>query len=135
MPRRARIDAAGALQHPDQDRHAAAAERISRSFQPEASAHRPDFSYVEKAVAVGRRPELTGGGLIRSVGGWGSLKSLGKEPRRVQARSLACYWGVRELGMTTVAVSKVLGICPTEVTKAVSRGELFAKSREIGLEK
>ena len=34
-------------------------------------------SFVEKAVAVGRRPELTGGGLIRSVGGWGALKSLG----------------------------------------------------------
>jgi hypothetical protein len=33
---------------------------------------------VEKAVAVGRRSELTGGGLIRSVGGWGALKSLGK---------------------------------------------------------
>ena len=70
--------AAEERQHPDQDRHAAAAERICRSFQPEASAHWPDFLYVEKAVAVGRRPELTGGGLIRSVGGWGALKSLGK---------------------------------------------------------
>jgi hypothetical protein len=36
--------------------------------------------------------------------------------------------------MTTVAVSKVLGLCPTAVTKAVSRGELFAKSRETGLD-
>jgi len=26
-----------------------------------------------------------------------------------------------------------LGICATAVTKAVSRGELFAKSRDIGL--
>jgi len=156
-------------------------------------------SFVEKAMAEGRRPELTGGGLIRSVGGWGVLKSLGKgkghlkgderilgdsdfveavleaqneklerryrleaegfdiekvikraaeisgltaeqirtagkEPWRVQARRLACYWAVRELGMTTVAVSRVLGICPTAVTKAVSRGEWFAKSRAIRLE-
>jgi len=45
----------------------------------------------------------------------------------------ACYWAVRELGMTMVAVSKVLGICATAVTKAVSGGELFAKSRDIGL--
>ena len=30
------------------------------------------------------------------------------------------------LGMTTVAVSEVLGLCPTAVTQAVSRGELFA---------
>jgi hypothetical protein len=61
------------------------------------------------------------------------IRTAGKEPRRVQARSLACYWAVRELGMTTVAVSRVLSICPTAVTKTVSRGELFAKSRDIGL--
>ena len=29
-------------------------------------------------MPVGRRPELTGGGLIRSVGSWGALKSLVK---------------------------------------------------------
>lgn len=48
------------------------------------------------------------------------IRAAGKEPRRVQARSPTCYWAVRELRMTTVAVSKVLGICPTAVTKAVS---------------
>jgi hypothetical protein len=52
-----------------------------------------------------------------------------KESRRARARSLACYWAVRELGMTTAAMPKVLGICPTAATKAVSRGEVFAKSR------
>ena len=156
-------------------------------------------SFVEKGIAAGKRPELTGGGLIRSVGGWGALKLLGKskvhlkgderilgdsdfvaavleaqneklerryrlesggvdiekaikraadisgltaaqirtpgkEPWRVQARSLVCYWAVRELGMTTVAVSKVLGICQTAVTKAVARGEWLAKSQKIGLD-
>ena len=62
------------------------------------------------------------------------FRTAGKEPRRVQARSIALYWAVRELGMTTVAVSKMWGICQTAVTKAVSRGQLFAKKREIGLE-
>jgi REP element-mobilizing transposase RayT len=155
-------------------------------------------SFVEKGVAAGRRPELTGGGLIRSVGGWSALKSLGKarrhlkgderilgdsdfveavlgaqnerlerryrleaegvdiekvirraaevsgvptetirrpgkEPLRVQARSLVCYWAVRELGLTTVAVSKELGIGPTAVSKAVSRGASLAKHREVSL--
>jgi hypothetical protein len=150
-------------------------------------------------VAAGRRPELTGGGLIRSIGGWGAVRSLGrakthlkgderilgdsdfvaavleaqneslerryrlaaqgfdmakvikraaeisgldpeqirtpgKEPLRVQARSLVCYWAVRELGLTTVAVSKMLGICPTAVSKAVSRGKLLSHRRKIGLE-
>jgi hypothetical protein len=31
---------------------------------------------VEKGVANGKRPELTGGGLIRSVGGWAAAKEL-----------------------------------------------------------
>jgi hypothetical protein len=148
---------------------------------------------------MGRRPELTGGGLIRSMGGWRAVKSLRKinehmkgderilgdsdfveavleaqneslerryrlkakgfdiekviqrtaeisgmdaeqirtpckEPLRVQARSLACYWAVRELGLTTVAVSKELGICQTAVTKAVARGKLFAEKRRLSLQ-
>ncbi|MBI4773865.1 MAG: transposase [Deltaproteobacteria bacterium] len=32
--------------------------------------------FVEKGLTQGRRPELTGGGLLRSVGGWGVLKSM-----------------------------------------------------------
>lgn len=176
-----------------------AVEGILRLFGGRLSnARRAYRHFVEKGAALGRRPELTGGGLIRSAGGWGTFKSLGKgkahlkgderilgdsdfvkavlesqnerlerryrleaegvdietvmkraaevcgltgeqirntgkEPWRVRARSLACYWAVRELGMTTVAVSMVLGICPTAVTKAVSRGEWLAKSRKVGL--
>ena len=32
--------------------------------------------FVEKGIGRGRNPELTGGGLLRSVGGWGVLKSM-----------------------------------------------------------
>jgi REP element-mobilizing transposase RayT len=37
--------------------------------------------FVEKGVLQGRRPELTGGGLVRSIGGWTALRALrsGKE--------------------------------------------------------
>ncbi len=35
-------------------------------------------SFVSKGIEQGRRPELTGGGLIRSVGGWTALKALRK---------------------------------------------------------
>jgi hypothetical protein len=35
-------------------------------------------SFVEQRVATGRRPELTGGGMIRSASGWAVLKSIGK---------------------------------------------------------
>jgi len=33
-------------------------------------------SYVEEGISLGRRPELVGGGLIRSLGGWDELKKI-----------------------------------------------------------
>jgi REP element-mobilizing transposase RayT len=33
-------------------------------------------SYVNKGIAQGRRPELVGGGLIRSLGGWSAVKAM-----------------------------------------------------------
>ncbi len=32
--------------------------------------------FVEEGVSDGKRPELVGGGLIRSLGGWASAKAL-----------------------------------------------------------
>jgi len=32
--------------------------------------------FVEQGIALGRRPELIGGGLIRSLGGWSAVKSM-----------------------------------------------------------
>ncbi|KPK17930.1 MAG: transposase [Nitrospira bacterium SG8_3] len=41
---------------------------------------RKDYrAYVEKAIDQGRRPELVGGGLIRSLGGWKAFKEKRKE--------------------------------------------------------
>jgi REP element-mobilizing transposase RayT len=34
------------------------------------------LSYVKKGIDQGRRPELTGGGLVRSLGGWSMVKKL-----------------------------------------------------------
>ena len=33
-------------------------------------------SYVKKGIPLGRRPELAGGGLIRSLGGWDEVKKM-----------------------------------------------------------
>jgi putative transposase len=33
-------------------------------------------AYVEKGIAQGRRPELVGGGLIRSAGGWAAVRAM-----------------------------------------------------------
>lgn len=34
---------------------------------------------MEEGVEQGKRPELTGGGMIRSLGGWAVVKGLGKD--------------------------------------------------------
>jgi len=41
--------------------------------------------YVKKGIDEGRRPELVGGGLIRSLGGWSAVKAL----RRSEGRELS----------------------------------------------
>jgi REP element-mobilizing transposase RayT len=40
--------------------------------------------FVEKGVGQGRRPELTGGGLVRSIGGWTALRAIKNEMARVK---------------------------------------------------
>ncbi|MEW5948369.1 MAG: transposase [Thermodesulfobacteriota bacterium] len=49
------------------------------------SARRRYGAFIEAGVNMGRRPELTGGGLIRSLGGWSALKSLRSKQIRVKA--------------------------------------------------
>lgn len=40
------------------------------------------LSYVEKGLGQGRRPELTGGGLIRSLGGWSEVLACRRRNER-----------------------------------------------------
>jgi hypothetical protein len=40
-------------------------------------------AFVAKGVALGRRTDLTGGGLVRSVGGWSALKALRSSATRI----------------------------------------------------
>jgi REP element-mobilizing transposase RayT/DNA-binding transcriptional regulator YdaS (Cro superfamily) len=143
--------------------------------------------FVSAGIDQGRRWDLTGGGLIRSTGGWVAVQALkrekvhlksderilgdgdfvekilfetqeryerqyplkasgvgldeiaervagllgiesgqvwqpGKSRIQVQARSLLCYWAVRELGQSVTAMSRRLGISTSAVSKAVARG-------------
>ncbi|MFZ0451898.1 MAG: transposase [Desulfatiglandaceae bacterium] len=41
-----------------------------------SEARREYRSYVEKGIPMGRHPELVGGGLIRSLGGWDEVKKI-----------------------------------------------------------
>ena len=51
----------------------AAGEVLGRFGARRAPARRAYRAFVADGIAQGRRPELTGGGLVRSAGGWGAL--------------------------------------------------------------
>ncbi|MEE9496895.1 MAG: transposase [Desulfobacterales bacterium] len=52
---------------------------VLKLFDSKPSAARRGYrQFVEKGVAQGKRPELVGGGLIRSYGGWSAVKSFRK---------------------------------------------------------
>jgi len=53
--------------------------------QKESEAKSAYRNYVKKGIDEGRRPELVGGGLIRSLGGWAAVKAL----RRTGDRKLS----------------------------------------------
>ena len=162
-----------------------------------STARRRYREYVQKGISAGNRPDLVGGGLVRSVGGWQILKEMrnkrahmkgderilgdndfvrtvlqschdefeqkyllkskgydfdavvdrvaavlginkadvlaaGRQPVRVKARCLLCFWASRKLGMTMVDLSKRLSISPSTVSQSAKRGEQIAK--EGGLE-
>jgi hypothetical protein len=49
----------------------------------EGGARRDYWKYVEEGVGQGRRPELVGGGVVRSYGGWSAVLSLRKVRERI----------------------------------------------------
>jgi putative transposase len=54
-------------------------EYVLKIFGTKVSAARRSYrAFVQKGIAAGRRPELMGGGLIRSLGGWQHVKALRK---------------------------------------------------------
>jgi hypothetical protein len=52
---------------------------------------------------------------------------MGKARRRVGARSLLCFWTVRELGISMTELSRGLNLSLTGVSKTVMRGEKIAE--------
>lgn len=146
-----------------------------------------------------RRPDLIGGGLVRSSGGWQAVKLLrqskdhikgderilgdsefvlevlreqdeqlerryrlqshgynfdkviervselfflsrqeiihpSRQTQRVKARSVACYWAVRQLGLKGTEVGAIFGLSqPGAVSRAVGRGEKLVNVLQISL--
>jgi len=156
-------------------------------------------SYVEAGLDQGRRNELTGGGLIRSLGGWAEVRKYvlkgqehiksderilgesdfvadilsqadekferkyelkrlghdldqvaarvaeiygievediflkGKQQKKVKARSLFCFWAVRELGISLTELARRLGSSVPGVGYSVVRGEKIARENDYQL--
>jgi putative transposase len=57
----------------------------------------------------------------------------GNQRLRVKARSLVCYWAVRELGMSGTSVGKLLGLGQPAVSRAVVRGEKLTQDMNLSL--
>jgi chromosomal replication initiation ATPase DnaA len=57
----------------------------------------------------------------------------GNQPLRVKARSVVCYFAVRELGMSGTNVGHLLGIGQSAVSRASVRGERLAQELELSL--
>ena len=156
--------------------------------------------FVERGVGDGEQPDLTGGGLVRSAGGWARVKALrrqdavlpsderilgdgafvervlalanearmrrcelasegmtvdriaarvaalcgmeeeevwtqGRQRRLVEARSMLCYWAVRELGTDMTSLARRLRLSVPAVSRSVVRGGKLVKERGISLRK
>lgn len=61
------------------------AEYVLKMFGDRVGAARRQYrEYVEEGLSRGRRPDLVGGGLLRSIGGWKGLKKSGDAGTRVK---------------------------------------------------
>ena len=57
--------------------------------------------------------------------------NVGKYKKVIAARSLVCFWAVRELGISQTRLARMLRISQPAVSAAVSRGEQLAKDHNF----
>ena len=57
----------------------------------------------------------------------------GKERKRVKARSLLCYWAVRDVGISMAELSRRLNLSLSGVSLSVKRGEKVAQDNDYKL--
>ena len=58
---------------------------------------------------------------------------FGKARMRVAARSLLCFWAVRELGISMTELSKRLNLSLSGVSQSVARGEKLVEINDYKL--
>lgn len=92
----------------------------------EGEARRVYREYMEEGITQGRRPELVGGGAVRSYGGWSAVLSLRKSEGRITGDQ-------RILG-TGDFVEKVLSESGEPLRRRFSPGERSNRIRNILVE-
>ena len=76
------------------DRDRQDTDYVLRLFDNTISGARRRYrEFVQKGVEQGRRPELSGGGLVRSAGGWLAVNML----RQARFRQKADMWAVGDV--------------------------------------
>jgi len=175
-------------------------EYILRLFgDKEAIAKRRYSQFVHNGIEQGSRPNLTGGGLLRSHGGWTGIKALResgdyqkgderilgngafvkevlakaeerfkdkyrlkaegfdmdkmigrvaeitqltpeqildtiRDIKRVEARSLLCFWATDKLGLTQSQLALLLNLTPSAISHAVRRGRILVENNSYSIE-
>jgi putative transposase len=61
------------------------------------------------------------------------LLTSGRQRRVVQARSVLCYWGTREPGVSAVDISKKLNISFSTAGESATRGRQIVEKHELKL--
>lgn len=61
------------------------------------------------------------------------LLTGGKQRKTVTARSVLCYWGTRELGMSAVGISKKLNIASSTASESAARGRRIVEAQGLKL--
>ena len=61
------------------------------------------------------------------------IYSKSREKVKAEARSLFCYWAVRELGYSMLELARRLGMSQPGVVYAVRRGERLATEKGLKL--
>jgi putative transposase len=100
-----------------------ATDPILAEFGPTlAHARRAYRAFVAAGVALGRRPELQGGGLVRSLGGWATVRTLrrGREAYQADERVLGSSAFVEALRQEVQAATPPVA-CPPSVAVLIAR--------------
>ncbi len=98
---------------------AQAEETFERRYRLQAEGY--DFGKVVERVA-----ELTG---LEAA----EVLALGKYKKVIAARSILCFWAVRELGISQNQLARILRISQPAVSMAVKRGEQLAKDHNFSI--